>query len=131
MPTHSGTNSPTALRAPYAVSGTELAHAATALRGAHRPRRRRDRLEDCHCPGKGSLRREGRGGVLLRYAATDFHVGCYGRLALALHAGTDSFAREQTRAGNQDWSELVGRVLCNACFMQFATRGTLVRPGRN
>jgi len=35
-----------------------------------------------------------------------------------------------TKAGNRDWSCYAGRTFCNACFTQFATRGTLQRPGR-
>ena len=36
----------------------------------------------------------------------------------------------ETKAGSRDWSMYSGRVFCNACFTQFATRGTLQRPGR-
>jgi hypothetical protein len=37
----------------------------------------------------------------------------------------------ETKAGNRCWAEYRGRVFCNACFTQFATRGTFQRPGRN
>lgn len=36
----------------------------------------------------------------------------------------------ETKAGARDWSVYSGRVFCNACFTQYATRGTLQRPGR-
>uniref|UniRef100_A0A6U4VLM6 Ig-like domain-containing protein n=1 Tax=Hemiselmis andersenii TaxID=464988 RepID=A0A6U4VLM6_HEMAN len=36
----------------------------------------------------------------------------------------------ETKAGNRDWSCYAGRTFCNACFTQYATRGTLQRPGR-
>jgi hypothetical protein len=36
----------------------------------------------------------------------------------------------ETKAGNRDWSAYAGRVFCNACFTQYATRGTFQRPGR-
>ena len=60
----------------------------------------------------------------------------YDRCAMPSHSGRGDgehgwkIVTAQTRAGNQDWSGLIGRVFCNACFMQYATRGTLVRPGR-
>jgi hypothetical protein len=34
---------------------------------------------------------------------------------------------EHTKAGGQDWRELAGSVLCNACYQQFKKRGTLER----
>lgn len=37
---------------------------------------------------------------------------------------------DETKAGARDWSMYTGRVFCNACFTQYATRGTLQRPGR-
>ena len=60
----------------------------------------------------------------------------YSKCAMPTHSGRGDgehgwkIVTSQTRAGNQDWERLIGRVFCNACFMQFATRGTLVRPGR-
>jgi hypothetical protein len=60
----------------------------------------------------------------------------YSKCAMPTHSGRGDgehgwkIVTSQTRAGNQDWGRLIGRVFCNACFMQFATRGTLVRPGR-
>ena len=36
----------------------------------------------------------------------------------------------QTRAGNRDWSDYIGRLFCNACFTQFATKGFFERLGR-
>ena len=61
----------------------------------------------------------------------------YSKCAMPTHSGRGDgehgwkIVTSQTRAGNQDWGRLIGRVFCNACFMQFATRGTLVRPGRS
>ena len=61
----------------------------------------------------------------------------YSKCAMPTHSGRGDgehgwkIVTSQTRAGNQDWGRLVGRVFCNACFMQYATRGTLVRPGRS
>jgi hypothetical protein len=61
----------------------------------------------------------------------------YLKCAMPTHSGRGDgehgwkIVTSQTRAGNQDWGRLIGRVFCNACFMQFATRGTLVRPGRS
>jgi len=37
---------------------------------------------------------------------------------------------QDTKAGHRSWSRYVGRVFCNACFTQYATRGTFERPGR-
>jgi len=60
----------------------------------------------------------------------------YSQCAMPAHSGRGDgehgwkIVTGQTRAGNQDWGRLTGRVFCNACFMQFATRGTLKRPGR-
>ena len=34
-------------------------------------------------------------------------------------------------AGGQDWSKLVGRVLCASCYLQFKSRGTLKRSFQN
>jgi hypothetical protein len=34
---------------------------------------------------------------------------------------------EGNNAGQQDWTRLVGRVLCFSCYLQFQTRGTLER----
>mmetsp|Transcript_50534 Transcript_50534/g.121106 ORF Transcript_50534/g.121106 Transcript_50534/m.121106 type:complete len:272 (-) Transcript_50534:9-824(-) len=34
---------------------------------------------------------------------------------------------KKTMAGGQDWSKIVGWVLCDACYAQFKRRGTLVR----
>ena len=34
---------------------------------------------------------------------------------------------EHTKAGGQDWRELAGSVLCNACYTQFSLTGTLER----
>jgi len=44
--------------------------------------------------------------------------------------GGFKFVTEDTKAGARDWSPYWGRVFCNACFTQYATRGTLQRPGR-
>jgi hypothetical protein len=35
-----------------------------------------------------------------------------------------------TRAGGQDWSSLLGRVLCVACYSRYQDRGTLERTSR-
>mmetsp|Transcript_42785 Transcript_42785/g.100574 ORF Transcript_42785/g.100574 Transcript_42785/m.100574 type:complete len:474 (+) Transcript_42785:210-1631(+) len=37
---------------------------------------------------------------------------------------------QDTKAGHRSWAKFVGRVFCNACFTQYATRGTFDRPGR-
>lgn len=34
---------------------------------------------------------------------------------------------EGRRSGNQDWSSVVGNVLCTACYMRYKQRGTLKR----
>jgi hypothetical protein len=37
---------------------------------------------------------------------------------------------ESKKAGGQDWSSLVGSVLCKACYMRFKERGTLEKSSR-
>jgi hypothetical protein len=34
----------------------------------------------------------------------------------------------RTSGGGQDWTSLAGSVLCNACYLRYARRGTLERP---
>jgi len=44
--------------------------------------------------------------------------------------GSWKYVTVDTRAGGKDWSQFVGRVFCNACFTQYATKGIMERPGR-
>uniref|UniRef100_A0A7S0EHB3 Uncharacterized protein n=1 Tax=Hanusia phi TaxID=3032 RepID=A0A7S0EHB3_9CRYP len=45
--------------------------------------------------------------------------------------GSWKFVTAETRAGNRDWTQYIGRLFCNACFTQFATKGAMERLGRN
>jgi len=44
--------------------------------------------------------------------------------------GSWKFVSSETRAGNKDWSQFLGRLFCNACFTQYATKGVLERLTR-
>mmetsp|Transcript_30247 Transcript_30247/g.97286 ORF Transcript_30247/g.97286 Transcript_30247/m.97286 type:complete len:345 (-) Transcript_30247:160-1194(-) len=44
--------------------------------------------------------------------------------------GSWKFVTAETRAGNRDWTQYIGRLFCNACFTQFATKGAMERLGR-
>lgn len=41
--------------------------------------------------------------------------------------GTFYLIEEGRKAGNQDWTQLVGKVLCAACYAHYVRTGTLVR----
>eukprot|EP00282_Hemiselmis_andersenii_P031988 CAMPEP_0169456898 /NCGR_PEP_ID=MMETSP1042-20121227/16594_1 /TAXON_ID=464988 /ORGANISM="Hemiselmis andersenii, Strain CCMP1180" /LENGTH=343 /DNA_ID=CAMNT_0009569143 /DNA_START=39 /DNA_END=1067 /DNA_ORIENTATION=- len=44
--------------------------------------------------------------------------------------GSWKLVSADTRAGGQDWTMYIGRLFCNACFTQHATKGSMLRLGK-
>lgn len=52
----------------------------------------------------------------------------YERCESPLKSSRFNYIYDGTSAGGQDWSSIVGSVLCDACFQRFSERGTLEKP---
>jgi hypothetical protein len=73
-----------------------------------------------HAPDKAMLETRQKGPCSYEQCPNPYHSS----------GGGFKVVTNDTKAGNRDWSTFQGRVFCNACFTQYATRGTFQRPGR-
>ena len=77
---------------------------------------------------KGTLERKGR--AVKPPLPIDQRRCSYEHCEHPVESGRSYLIDEGCVAGDKDWSSLVGKVLCSACYEQFRKKGTLERKGR-